>query len=87
MIQLLLPDYFLRGDFRFRSISTDFEKSAFTSFVRMCLSGADGLERTDTFKDRVLDETPKFVCEKLAKAQAATAANGSGIGTSDPAFS
>lgn len=47
---------------------------------------AGSIERADTFKNRVLDETPKFVREKLAKAQASVEINGNIIGTSDPAF-
>lgn len=44
------------------------------------------IKRTDTFKDRVLDETPKFVREKLAQAQKSARVNGNNIGTSDPAL-
>ena len=40
-------------------------------------------ERKDTFKGRVLDPTPKFVREKLARAEE-VAKNNNGIGSSDP---
>ncbi|MBQ6390708.1 MAG: hypothetical protein IJH88_03695 [Eggerthellaceae bacterium] len=40
---------------------------------------AGDIERKDTFADRVLDPTPKFVRERLAAAES----NG-GIGSSDP---
>lgn len=43
---------------------------------------AGGVERRDTFAHRVLDPTPKFVREKLARAE--EGARRSGIGTSDP---
>ena len=46
---------------------------------------AGEVERKDTFKDRVLDPTPKFVREKLAAAEEAAESNG-GIGSSDPAL-
>lgn len=39
-------------------------------------------ERRDTFADRILDETPKFVKEKLARAEQAVESGH--IGTSDP---
>lgn len=44
-------------------------------------------EYKSTFKNRVLDETPKFIREKLAKAEADAEASASGIGTSDPLLS
>ena len=44
---------------------------------------AGEVERRDTFRDRVLDPTPKFVREKLAAAEEAAESNG-GIGSSDP---
>lgn len=43
---------------------------------------AGDIERRDTFSERVLDETPKFIREKLAKAEEEAASNMSGIGTS-----
>lgn len=33
------------------------------------------VEHKDAFKDRALDETPRFVCEKLAQAEQAAASN------------
>ena len=44
---------------------------------------AGEVERRDTFRDRVLDPTPKFVRERLAAAEEAAESNG-GIGSSDP---
>ena len=44
---------------------------------------AGDVERKDTFADRVLDPTPKFVRERLAAAEEAAESNG-GIGSSDP---
>ncbi len=44
---------------------------------------AGDVTRKDTFKDRVLDPTPKFVREKLAAAEEAADTN-NGIGSSDP---
>lgn len=46
---------------------------------------AGRVERGDTFKDRLLDPTPKFVRERLAAAEEAAGSNG-GIGSSDPAL-
>ena len=46
---------------------------------------AGDVERKDTFADRVLDPTPKFVRERLAAAEEAAESNG-GIGSSDPAL-
>ena len=46
---------------------------------------AGDVERRDTFADRVLDPTPKFVRERLAAAEEAAESNG-GIGSSDPAL-
>ena len=40
-------------------------------------------EHRDTFKDRVLDPTPKFVRQKLARAEEVAETN-NGIGSSDP---
>ena len=44
---------------------------------------AGDVERKDTFADRVLDPTPKFVRERLTAAEEAAESNG-GIGSSDP---
>ena len=44
---------------------------------------AGDVERKDTFGNRVLDPTPKFVRERLAAAEEAARSNG-GIGSSDP---
>ena len=44
---------------------------------------AGDVERKDTFENRVLDPTPKFVRERLAAAEEAARSNG-GIGSSDP---
>lgn len=44
---------------------------------------AGEVERKGTFRDRVLDPTPKFVRERLAAAEEAAESNG-GIGSSDP---
>ena len=46
---------------------------------------AGDVERRDTFRDRVLDPTSKFVREKLAAVEEAAESNG-GIGSSDPAL-
>lgn len=45
---------------------------------------AGGVERRNTFASRVLDETPKFVREKLRRAEESAGANA--IGTSDGAL-
>lgn len=44
---------------------------------------AGDVERKDTFDDRELDPTPKFVRERFAAAEEAAESNG-GIGSSDP---
>ena len=46
---------------------------------------AGDVERKDTFADRVLDPTPKFVRERLAAAEEGAESNG-GIGSSDPSL-
>ena len=43
---------------------------------------ASEIEHTNTFANRVLDETPKFLREKLAKAEEEAVGRGNGIGTS-----
>ena len=46
---------------------------------------AGEVERGDTFANRVLDETPKFVREKLGRAEESAKTNA--IGASDAALS
>lgn len=51
------------------------------AFYEAFMSGE--IERRDTFRNRALDPTPKFVRERLAAAEEAAKANG-GIGSSGP---